>query len=525
VKQKESRREDAAPAPFLPLQTSRQAPFLENSARCGPRSLRMRYNGTVTLKRQGKGGAFPGPRTARVGLTWGEFHSDRSGHDRSARNRGRAAACPEVLIEVKDMSDTRKKTPWKDVPEEQWNDWRWQIANRITTREALEKILPLAPEEAQVLDKSLNRLRMAITPYYASLIDPGNPDDPIRRQAVPTIAETDVKAYDLLDQQAEVHHSPVPGLTQLYPDRGIILVTDQCSMYCRHCTRRRMAGETDRPFSRTQMEACFDYIRKTPTFRDLLFTGGDPFTVDDDTIEWLLSEAASIPHLEIVRFGTRTPVVMPQRITDNLCRILEKYPPVWLNTHFNHPNEITPESKAACDRLARAGVPMGNQSVLLKGVNDCPYIFRELNQKLLTIRVRPYYIYQCDLSPGIEHFRTAVAKGIQIMEYLRGHTSGLAVPYFIIDSPGGGGKIPILPNYLVSMSDRKVILRNYEGTFTTYTEPEDKISHCPEHCAGFCERQRALSREGMIPLFEGERVALQPETTARKRRTEGTGNS
>ena len=459
-------------------------------------------------------------RGKTAGLTWGEFHPGRSGRGRAALSRVPFASL-EARIEVRNMNDARKKTPWKDVPGELWNDWRWQIANRITTREALEKVLPLAPEEAEVLDRSLNKLRMAITPYYASLIDPGNPDDPVRRQAVPTIAETDIKTYDLLDQQAEVHHSPVPGLTQLYPDRGIILVTDQCSMYCRHCTRRRMAGETDRPFSRSQMEACFDYIRKTPSFRDLLFTGGDPFTVDDDTVEWLLKQAWSIPHLEIVRFGTRTPVVMPQRITDNLCRILEKYPPVWLNTHFNHPNEITPESKAACDRLARAGVPLGNQSVLLRGVNDCPYIFRELNQKLLTIRVRPYYIYQCDLSPGIEHFRTAVAKGIQIMEYLRGHTSGLAVPYYIIDSPGGGGKIPVLPNYLVSMSDRKVILRNYEGTFTTYTEPEDKISRCPEGCARICDRQKGFSREGMIPLFEGDRVSLQPETTARKRRTEG----
>jgi len=407
---------------------------------------------------------------------------------------------------------------WKDATAQEWSDWRWQVNNRITTVEQLKQVIPLSAEEEEIIAHSLNKLRMAITPYYASLIDPEDPEDPVRRQAVPTIHETHIAASDLLDPCHEDTDSPVPGLTHRYPDRGILMVTDQCSMYCRHCTRRRKAGETDRAYSKEQISACLDYLRKTPTFRDILFTGGDPFLMSDEMIDWMLGEVRKIPHIEIARFGTRTPVVMPQRVTDKLCSILKKYHPVWVNTHFNHPNEITPESKAACEKLADAGIPLGNQSVLLKGVNDCPYTFRELNQKLLTIRVRPYYIYQCDLSQGIEHFRTSVAKGIEIMEYLRGHTSGLAVPYFIVDGPNGGGKIPVLPNYIVSMSDKRVILRNYEGVFTTYTEPEDKISRCPANCAAFCEKQKKLSREGLIPLFEGDRVSLEPASLARRER-------
>ena len=383
---------------------------------------------------------------------------------------------------------------WKDVTEEEWSDWRWQIANRITTVDKLRQVINLTDEEAEEIERSLGKLRMAITPYFASLMDPDDPKCPIRKQAVPTIHETIIAKADLHDPLHEDVDSPVPGLTHRYPDRGLLLITDQCSMYCRHCTRRRKAGETDRAYSVDQVKKCIEYVRETPTFRDVLLSGGDPLTVNEDMLEWVISELKSIPHVDFVRLGTRVPVVCPQRITDKLCNMLKKYHPIWLNTQFNHPKEITRESSEACAKLADAGVVLGNQSVLLKGVNDCPYLIRELNQQLLKIRVNPYYIYQCDLSEGIEHFRTSIGKGIQIMEYLRGHTTGMAQPLFIVDAPGGGGKIPVGPNYVVSRSDRKVILRNYEGVLTVYTEPDDNQSHPEElyHWEEYTARQRQL---------------------------------
>jgi len=416
-----------------------------------------------------------------------------------------------------------KEVPlWKGVTEEEWNDWRWQIRNRITTVEELRQVINLTDEEAEVIERSLTKLRMAITPYYASLMDPDDPRCPIRKQAVPSIHETMFSKADLHDPLHEDVDSPVPGLTHRYPDRGLLLITDQCSMYCRHCTRRRKAGETDRAYSEEQIKRCIEYIRETPTFRDVLLSGGDPLTVNEDMLEWVISELRSIPHVDFVRLGSRVPVVCPQRITDKLCNMLKKYHPVWLNTHFNHPKEITKESTEACNKLADAGIVLGNQTVLLKGVNDCPYLIRELNQQLLKIRVNPYYIYQCDLSEGIEHFRTSIGKGIQIMEYLRGHTTGMAQPLFIVDAPGGGGKIPVGPNYVVSRSDRKVILRNYEGVLTVYTEPEDSVSRPEElyHWEEYTSRQRQLSREGLIKLFEGEAISLEPANLDRRKRAE-----
>ena len=409
---------------------------------------------------------------------------------------------------------------WKDVTEEEWSDWRWQIANRITTVDKLRQVINLTDEEAEEIERSLGKLRMAITPYFASLMDPDDPKCPIRKQAVPTIHETIIAKADLHDPLHEDVDSPVPGLTHRYPDRGLLLITDQCSMYCRHCTRRRKAGETDRAYSVDQVKKCIEYVRETPTFRDVLLSGGDPLTVNEDMLEWVISELKSIPHVDFVRLGTRVPVVCPQRITDKLCNMLKKYHPIWLNTQFNHPKEITRESSEACAKLADAGVVLGNQSVLLKGVNDCPYLIRELNQQLLKIRVNPYYIYQCDLSEGIEHFRTSIGKGIQIMEYLRGHTTGMAQPLFIVDAPGGGGKIPVGPNYVVSRSDRKVILRNYEGVLTVYTEPDDNQSHPEElyHWEEYTARQRQLSREGLIKLFEGETISLEPADLDRRKR-------
>lgn len=407
---------------------------------------------------------------------------------------------------------------WKDITAEEWNDWRWQISHRITSVDELDKVINLSAEEKDFISDSLSTLRMAITPYYATLMNPDDPDCPIRKQAVPVSMELQNGEHELEDPLHEDVDSPVPGITHRYPDRILFLITDQCSMYCRHCTRRRYAGAHDRARPRDQLETALDYVRKTPAVRDVLLSGGDSLCINDKTLDYLLSELRKIKHVEIIRIGTRTPVVMPQRITDELCSIIKKYHPVWLNTHFNHPKEITEESKKACTRLADAGIPLGNQTVLLRGVNDCPYVVKELVHELLKIRVRPYYLYQCDLSPGIEHFRTSVAKGIEIIELLRGHTSGLAVPTYVIDAPGGGGKIPVNPQYLISQSEQKVILRNYEGVICTYPEPAEKDHSCAD--CSTCKKLRNKNPIGLEKLLADEMLALVPEENRRLRRRE-----
>lgn len=404
------------------------------------------------------------------------------------------------------MRNYRDIPLWKYVKETEWQDWQWQVTNRITSLNNLKQVIALTPDEEAGVIHCLENLRMAITPYYATLIDTENPNCPIRKQAVPTAAELQFGKYDMADPLFEDKDSPVPGLTHRYPDRVLLLVTDQCSMYCRHCTRRRLAGACDQGRSREQLDACIDYIRKTPVVRDVILSGGDAFLLSDDTIEYILQRLRRIEHVEIVRFGTRTPVVMPQRITPELCRLLKKYHPVYVNTHFNHPNEITPAAAEACARLADAGIPIGNQSVLLRGINDCPQLMKKLMQKLLKIRVRPYYIYQCDMSQGIEHFRTPISSGIQIIEYLRGHTSGLAVPTYVIDAPGGGGKIPVMPQYLISQNAGKVVLRNYEGMFTTYTEPKHQID--PEAPCDVCGSYHRETKIGLTALLSGEKYSL-----------------
>lgn len=405
---------------------------------------------------------------------------------------------------------------YKDVTEEEWFDWKWQVRNRVSSVEELKKIVNLTAKEEEDINAVVKNFRLGITPYYASLMDPDDPRCPVRMQAVPVIAETHRSEADMLDPLHEDEDSPAPGLTHRYPDRVLFLITDQCSMYCRHCTRRRLAGETDAARSMEDIDACLDYIRKTPQVRDVLLSGGDCLLVDDDVLEYIMKSLREIPHVEIVRLGTRTPVVMPMRITDELVNMLKKYHPVWLNTHFNHSKEITPEATEACRKLADAGVPLGNQSVLLRGVNDCPHIMRDLVHDLVRIRVRPYYIYQCDLSLGIEHFRTPVAKGIEIVEGLRGHTSGYAVPTFVVDAPGGGGKIPVMPQYLISQSPNKVILRNYEGVITTYTEPED-LTHIDCTC-DYCTGKKTYHYEGVAGLMRGERLSLEPQDLQRHER-------
>ncbi len=406
------------------------------------------------------------------------------------------------------MRDYCEIALWKDVTAEQWNDWRWQVANRITTPEVLKKVIDLTVDEEKGIQEYLQTLRMAITPYFAALMDPQDRNCPVRRQAVPTAMELQKAASDMTDPLYEDVDSPVSGLTHRYPDRVLLLVTDQCSMYCRHCTRRRLAGATDMPRTREEVDRAIDYVRRTPAVRDVLLSGGDGLLIDDDFVEYILKQLRAIPHVEIIRFGSRTPVVLPQRITPELCRMLAKYHPIFINVQFNHPMEITPVSAAACARLADAGIPLGNQSVLLRGINDCPLVMKKLVQGLLKIRVRPYYVYQCDLSQGIEHFRTPVAAGIEMIEYLRGHTSGLAIPTFCIDAPGGGGKIPVSPQYLISQSPDRVVLRNFEGGVYTYTQPKHYID--PEQPCSICGGKHNEEAYGVSRMLSGKVVAMEP---------------
>ena len=403
---------------------------------------------------------------------------------------------------------SKRAAYYADIPDEKWSNWRWQLSNRINTLDEFSKVLNLTESEKKALSAP-GLFRVDITPYFISLIDPDNPDDPVRRQIVPTAGELVSFTAMMEDSLAEDRHSPVPGLVHRYPDRVLMLVTTQCASYCRYCTRSRIVGDPSATFSRAEFEMQLEYIKRTPQVRDVLLSGGDPLVLAPKILEEILSRLREIPHVEIVRIGSRVPVFLPMRITSELTDMLQKYHPLWMNIHVNTPNEITAELAEACDRLTRAGIPLGNQAVLLAGVNDNVHIQRELVQKLVRIRVRPYYIYQCDLVEGAGHFRTPVAKGIEIMEGLRGHTSGYAVHQYIIDAPGGGGKIPVSPNYMLSMSDHKIILRNYEGYITTYEEPTD---YTPARSAKYLGEKRPEPGQGGVhALLDGEQMFIKPE--------------
>lgn len=393
-----------------------------------------------------------------------------------------------------------------NIPDEKWNDWQWQMDNRIETIEELKKYITIYDEEK--LKNTQVALRMAITPYYLSLIDPDDKNDPIRKQAIPTTHEFKYSSADCIDPLNEDGDSPVPGLTHRYPDRVLLLVTDQCAMYCRHCTRRRFAGQKDMGLPMHQINRGIDYIAKNRNIRDVLLSGGDALMIPTRDLEYIIQRLKKIPHVEIIRIGTRTPVVLPQRIDNELVDMLKKYQPIWLNTQFNHSNEITQQSTEACRKLADAGIPLGNQSVLLRGVNDCVHVMRTLMNGLVKIRVRPYYIFQCDLSMGIEHFRTPISKGIEIIEGLRGHTSGLCVPTFVADAPGGGGKIPVMPNYIISQSHNKTVLRNFEGVITTYQEPDNYQPRCT---CRICSGKETKHECGILGLLHGENITLTPD--------------
>ncbi|MGB3223402.1 MAG: lysine 2,3-aminomutase [Desulforhopalus sp.] len=408
----------------------------------------------------------------------------------------------------------------------QWKNWHWQLKNSINRVETFEKLLniELTPHEKKQVELTMEKFPMSITPYYLSLIDRNDfRNDPVFRQAFPDSQELQIEKCEMSDPLAEDDDSPVPGITHRYPDRVLFHVSNVCSMYCRHCTRKRKVGDTDSIPNREQLLEGIEYIRNNPEVRDVLLSGGDPLMLSDVQLDWLLTELRQIKHLQVVRIGTRMPVVLPYRITDELVEMLKKHHPLWINTHFNHPREMTSSSRQALKKLADAGIPLGNQTVLLAGVNDCPRIIKSLVHKLVENRVRPYYLYQCDLSEGLSHFRTPIGKGIEIMESLIGHTSGFSIPTYVVDAPGGGGKIPLTPNYLISLSTNKVVLRNYEGVITTYKEPDSyKEIFCDRKC-GNCDLQLKLEDGDETAITGIERllsdydktISLTPSNNAR----------
>jgi lysine 2,3-aminomutase len=369
-----------------------------------------------------------------------------------------------------------------------WSNWKWQLDHSVKDIETFEKLTGIYFEKQEKLEieKTIRKFPLSITPYYLSLVDTVNyQNDPIFKQAFPSPLELIIDDFDMEDPLHEDQDSPVPGITHRYPDRVLFLVSNACAIYCRHCTRKRKVGDKNFIPSRSLILKGIEYIKQTPRVRDVLVSGGDPFLLSDDYLDWVLTQLRKIPHLEIIRIGTRIPVALPFRVTDSLVNMLKRHHPIWINTHFNHPREITPSAVDSLKKLADAGFPLGNQSVLLAGINDCPIIIRKLCHVLVQNRVRPYYLYQCDFSEGLSHFRTPLGKGIEILENLIGHTSGFTVPTFVVDVPGGGGKIPLIPNYIVSWSPARVILRNYKGTFTCYKEPEN---YQPIHCENDCQK-------------------------------------
>ncbi len=372
------------------------------------------------------------------------------------------------------IATTRKL--FEHIAENNWNDWRWHFRNRINTVGELTKFIPLSAQEQSQLRLVTMRYPLSVTPYYLSLINPDDPDDPIRKQAIPSFEEITLSSLGEEDPLAERKHSPVPGLVHRYADRAVMVLTDICPMLCRHCTRKREWRHGGWVRTEAEVETMLDYLRRHKSIRDVIISGGDPFTLSTRRLENIIVKLREIRHIEIIRLGSRFPVVLPQRIDDELCNMLSKYGPIWLNTHFNHEREITPAAAAACDRLLRAGVPVNNQTVLLRGVNDSVEAQMKLCHGLLRIKVRPYYLFQCDEVQGTEHLRTPVEVGIKIIEGLRGYTSGLAVPTYVIDLPQGGGKVPLQPNYVLAQNGKELVLRNHAHKLFRYRNPGQPIA-------------------------------------------------
>jgi lysine 2,3-aminomutase len=402
-----------------------------------------------------------------------------------------------------------RKAPWNKIPDSDWYNWKWQLSNRITRTDDLFRILRLSEHELQVLDTP-GLFQFGITPYIANLIDPWDVNCPIRRQVIPTIDEKQIALDEMVDSLGEDTHSPVPGLVHRYPDRVLMLINTQCASYCRFCTRSRLVGDTHRQFTADSFQTQIDYITANPVIRDVLLSGGDPLILPQKVLESILSRLRDIPHVEVIRIGTRVPIFLPMRVNQELCNMLRKYHPLWMNIHVNHPKEITTDAKQAFSRLSDAGIPLGSQTVLLAGINDCPQIMKRLFQILVQNRVRPYYLYQCDQVPGSSHFRTSIGAGLEIMENLRGHTSGFAIPTYVIDAPEGGGKVPILPQYLISSSDKTAVIRNYEGLISSYQQPQNYKGHDPFTCPQCLNTSQAV-QAGVSALLSGKNRSIAPE--------------
>lgn len=373
-----------------------------------------------------------------------------------------------------------RRKHFHDVPKRDWDDWHWQARHRIRTREQLERFIELVPDEREAFERGGTMLPFAVTPYYLALLDPSNARQGLRRSVIPSSQEFVRMPGEADDPLAEESHTVVPGLVHRYPDRVLFLAVDYCTTYCRYCTRSRVVGSNGLTADTERWQAALDYIRRTPTIRDVLLSGGDPLSLSEDRLDWLLGELRRIPHVEFVRIGTKMPAVLPQRINSSLIRVLRKHRPLWISIHFLHPDECTPEAMKACGRLADAGIPLGSQTVLLKGVNADVETMKLLVHRLLMMRVRPYYLYQCDPISGSSHFRTTVDEGLAIIEGLRGHTTGYAVPTYVIDAPGGGGKVPLQPSYMLGREANGVVLRNFEGNMYRYTEGPVELVQAPE---------------------------------------------
>ncbi len=402
-----------------------------------------------------------------------------------------------------------------------WDDWRWQMKNRIRNVPQLVNVFPSLRGQAE-LQEVARKYPLAITPYYASLIQNADCSDPVFNMAVPQVQEFHNPPFLCEDPLEENDDMPVPGLVHRYPDRALLIATTTCSMYCRHCTRKRVAGTREISISPLRLQQVVNYLRRTPQVTDVIISGGDPLTMPDEAIDRVLSAIRSVPTVEIIRIGTRVPVVMPMRVTPELVSVIRKHHPVFINTHFNHPNELTSEAAEACGRLVDGGIAMGNQSVLLRGVNDQPQVMEKLCRGLVRMRVKPYYLFQCDLVRGVEHFRTPLSRGIEIMEYLRGRLSGLAIPSFVVDAPHGGGKIPLLPTYVISSSPSHTVLRNYEGLIVTYPEPQTRDDYSPAVSANTDPRTQTFLAGGVSDLNAGRSSSIVPENVSRlKRRGQG----
>jgi lysine 2,3-aminomutase len=374
---------------------------------------------------------------------------------------------------------TREPLLRREVPDAEWNDWRWQLRRRLTRLDELARLVQLTDEERRGIALAPGLFRIGITPYYASLMDPVHPSCPVRMQVIPVAAEAKVSPGEYVDPLGEDALSPVPAIVHRYPDRVLLLALDRCAIYCRHCNRRRLVGQDDGVIARHELERAIEYLHRTPAVKDVLISGGDPLTLSTEKLEWVVSSVRAVPHVEIIRIGTRVPVALPMRVDDELVAMLRKYHPLYINTHFNHPKEVTPEARAACEKIVDAGIPMGNQAVLLRGVNSNARILEELFRGLLRMRVRPYYLFQGDPVSGTDHLRTPVGAGIEIMEQLRGRVTGMAMPHLVIDAPGGGGKIPIGPSYVVAQGVETWKLRNWEGKGVEYREPAERDCSCP----------------------------------------------